>query len=241
MLEEFIEDEFDIDESMRELDALDAEIQELLRLEEIQSAAYDKAFAWWDVVGGLPSIFKRYKSNIASLEKMFPLLSDNKEDRFSRGTLLVGLVSAYEGLIHDFLLLCCQSYALATKAASNLNNLEPYDRTYLGLKVDCSRDELIMKLKKKTFHDPMQVTRLCNVLFELPLPGVHDKEVSYYRSLLKARNSYTHNGGYENGKEFRVSMKTLRFSFNYFHMLADSYEQYVAEQAIIAADEADKT
>ncbi|NWC90310.1 hypothetical protein [Pseudomonas reactans] len=241
MPEEFIEDEFDIDESMRELDALEAEIQELLRFEEIQSAAYDKAFAWWDVVDGSPSILKRYKSSIVSLEKMFPTLSDSPEDRFSRGTLLVGLVSAYEGLVHDFFLLCCQSYALATKAASNLKNLLPEDKSYLGLKVDCPRDELILKLKKKTFHDPTQVARLCNVLFELPLPKAHEKEVLYYNALLKARNSYTHNGGYEDGKEYKVSMKTLRFSFKYFHMLADSYERHIGERAVTAADEADKT
>lgn len=240
MPEEFIEDEFDLDESMRELDALDAEIQEFLRLEEIQSAAFDQAFAWWDVVDGLPSIFERYKSSIASLEKMFPSLSDSPADRFSRGTLLVGLVSAYEGLVHDFLLLCCHSYALATKAASNLKNLEPEDKSYLGLKVDCPRDALILKLKKKTFHDPMQLARLCNVLFELPLPRAHEKEVLYYKALLKARNSYTHNGGYEDGKEFKVSMKTLRISFKYFHKLADSYEWYVGERAFTAADEADR-
>lgn len=241
MSEEFIEDEFGIDQSMRELEALDAEFQECLRLEEIQSAAYDTAFAWWAVVGGLPSVFERYKSSIASLEKMLSTLSDSPEDRFSRGTLLVGLVSAYEGLVHDFLLQCCQSYPLATKAILNLENLEHKDKNYLGLKVDCTRDELVLKLKRKTFHDPMQVTRLCNVLFELPLPWAHEKEALYYKTLLKTRNSYTHNGGYEGHKELKVSMKTLRFSFKYFHMLADFYEHYVGERAITAADEADKS
>ncbi|MFJ4246559.1 hypothetical protein SAMN04488483_0741 [Pseudomonas helmanticensis] len=233
--------DFDSDESMKELDALEAELEELIRLDEIQSEAYEKAFAWFDVLFDFPAKIEIYKSNVASLEKLLSSLDDEPEDRFSRGTLLVGMLSAYEGLVHDLLLLCCQSQVLVSKAIKNLERLGGRDRSYLGLKKNPVGEDLVAKLKAKTLHDPAQVVRMCNVLFELPLPGPHDKEVKFYEALLSARNCYAHVGGYQAGKEYKVSIKTLRFSFGYFHRLVDTYALYVSECAHAASKEADET
>lgn len=229
------------EELMSELDRLEGELHEILRLEEIQSAAYDKAFAWFEVEADFPPIINAYRANVASLGKILPFLSDSKSDRFARGTVLVGLVSAYEALVHDLILLCCKSHALVSKAVENLEKLSPRDKSYLGFKKEPSRNDLIEKLKIKTLHDPAQVAQLCNVLFELPLPSPHEQEVRFYDSLLRARNSYTHVGGYLDGKEFKVTMKVLDFAFRYFHVLVDSYAQHIQDRARSASEEASKT
>ena len=226
------------DEIFIELDELGKELDFLIKRDSQEQELFDHAFAWFDIVLEFPDKIESFVTNVLSLRKIVPLLNDEATDRFARGTILVGLVSAYEGLVHDLFNVFCNSSLQIKNAVKNIANLNEKDKCYLGLANNSSAEKLASSLKKKTLHDPAQVVRLSNILFKLPLPVPHEKEIKFYRSLLRARNLYVHDNGLLEGKEFKISLKVLGFSFNYFQALVDSYAHHLMEKANSAADEA---
>jgi hypothetical protein len=230
--------DFESDEISLELDELTKELDFMIQSGEKEQELFDHAFAWFDIAFEFPEKLESFKENVLSLRKILPFLNDDATDRFARGTILVGLVSAYEGLVHDLFLVCCNSLPQVKNAVRNIARLNEKDKSYLGLANDSSAEKLASALKKKTLHDPAQVVRLSNILFNLPLPAPHEMEAKFYRSLLSARNIYVHDNGLLDGKEYKVPLEVLNFSFNYFQALVDSYAHHLLEQANRVADEA---
>jgi len=184
----------------------------------------DKLLEWQDVFCDLESALKVFNSNMRSLSRAISteIQQEKQEGDFLSGTLLVGVVSAYEGFIQSLFKLLCNNSKFMKMAIGNVRNLEKKDLKQLRLSKnkEYSEKDLKGKIKKATLHDPLQVSRLSLVFFHLKFPSLNQKNIE---KLLKQRNLFTHHGGTSGGQQEKIDPKYIRDISNNINSLINSY------------------
>jgi hypothetical protein len=81
-----------------------------------------------------------FRMNIASLSHGILSFTEKKysNDNFMNGTFLVGIVSAYEGFIHDMFDTLCSEKDSIELALKNVDKLSSADKRYLRLRPACT-------------------------------------------------------------------------------------------------------
>ncbi|MDP0562699.1 MAG: hypothetical protein QS721_10400 [Candidatus Endonucleobacter sp. (ex Gigantidas childressi)] len=133
---------------------------------------------------------------------------ENTSSSFIYGTYLVGFVSAYEIFIHDLFEICCNRKKYIDRALKNIDELESHDINHLRMRSEAKRTEeyLIERLKTTTLHDPIQVARIPQVIFNLKMPTLNNE---FTEILLSQKNAFTHNGGFSNGESIDITVGYL--------------------------------
>lgn len=191
-------------------DGLDQLIKEIelegRQLEEL-SQNVDTGFAWLTLYEDMRPILRRFIDHLRSIDDVVGHLP-NKDDvrhRFLLGTLFGGVVSAYEGMVHDFvdLLMNSDNY----KNIERLKNIDTNDLNRLRIKQGPSWGELTLGLGRATLNHPNIVTRILNSLFEFSVPQVDEDALEH---LIQMRNDFTHNNGFNKvGEAYEVSWEQL--------------------------------
>lgn len=167
----------------------------------------DTGFVWLSLLQDILPILRRFIDHLKSIDNVVHHLP-NKDDvrhRFLIGTLFGGVVSAYEGMVHDFvdLLMNCDNY----RSIERIKNIEANDLNRLRIKQGLGWDELALALGKATLNHPNIVARILNSLFEFSVPEADEDVLEH---LIKMRNDFTHNNGFNNaGEAYEVYWKQL--------------------------------
>lgn len=177
--------DFDFEEFERECEQHEKEMDTL-------NAQLDNAFEWMGFLFDLQSSTERFNENMNSLN--LGIESQKKESEpnyFLYGTLLIGIISAYEGFIHELFNACCNKTDYIKDALLNIKKLTNEDTLHLKIstKKTLSEGELKQKLLRATLHDPIQISRLSERLFGLKMPTIKN---DFSKKLLELRNAFTH-------------------------------------------------
>lgn len=216
--------DFDLDEFERECEQFDKEMSALY-------SQLDNAFEWIDLYTDLQSSVERFNANMNSLKLAIEQHKNvSSLNPFLYGTLLVGVISAYEGFIHELFNACCNKTDYIKKALSNINKLNGGDinRLKLRTKKICSEDDVKNILLKATLHDPSQISRLSEVLFGLKMPTI-ENEIS--KKLLEIRNAFTHNNGYLGGEYVKPSYYDTKTVHHLYATLVNGYVNSINKHA----------
>lgn len=195
---EWNEDEFN--EDMKALERMEEEGKEIYQ-------AIDTASEWLDIHSKTESILYRFIENMKGIECVIENLpeKDNSKQRFLIATLLGGVISAYEGMVHNFVTLLMKNKNY--RKEENLKKIKVEDLERLNIKKHISWDDLVIRLNGATLNRPNLVARILNALFEFNIPEGDEEEI---KNLIAMRNDFTHNNGINSeGKEYDVSWEYL--------------------------------
>lgn len=215
-----------LDDLFLEMDLLNAEIDE-------ESKKIDDLMEWVDILLELADKLVDFNANMDSIHQGIIGASNNEDNNyhFLNGTLLVGLVSAYENFVHDFFDSCCDNKDLLIMAVSAIDKLNSSDKKHLRLNVAKEKlNEVYLRsmLKRVTLHDPIQIARISEVLFGLKMPML---EISYVEKLLSQRNAFTHRGGFSDGEKLDVRFNYLVKIHDDIYMLINGYVEAMQLEA----------
>lgn len=215
--------EFDWEENERELD-------EALKEIDYWGKQLEEGGEWIDLLLSMEGTLLRFKENMESLSIAFPALdsSEEKNNQFLCGVMMVGIVSAYESVVHDLFSIILNKSSHSELAVSQIQNLSKKDKYHLKLKSCKTDEELRAALSRATLHDPNQIARLSMVLFNVPLPSLPE---SFCAKLLRIRNDYSHNGGYDGGKKHKLSPTVVLEMFRFIMDLVSTYNDAVLQHA----------
>lgn len=211
------------------------EFEEMDRECKLIFSHMDELFDWLGVLQDIQVEVARYNSNVTDLKAAFAVLDDNEcRSPFLAGTLLVGVVSAYEAFIHGLFEACCNKTEFMNIAVANMGNLCDSDRAHLKLKKKETAVSLRNKLNRATLHDPLQMARLSMVLFRLAMPSLGTSETNL---LLEIRNTFTHRNGIRSGKPVFLMKSGLLSVFNALDYLVNGYVETLLGKAELASQQ----
>lgn len=167
----------------------------------------DTEFAWDMLYQDMRPILRRFIDHLQSIDDVMEHLPDKDDarQRFLIGTLLGGVVSAYEGMVHDFvdLLMNSDNY----KNTERIRYIQGDDLKRLKIKQGLGWDELAARLGKATLNHPNVVARILNSLFKFSVPQGDEDALE---RLIQMRNDFTHNNGLNQlGVAYEVSWDYL--------------------------------
>lgn len=170
----------------------------------------DKLTLWAPLLEDLYQILEVFIKNMESLELSFNFIEDDNDTAyFLSGVVWCGIISAYEGFIHDLLHAILQKDDFFDSAKGNFSKLNDNLKYRLlnKNKWDSFDREILEKgLRDATLSNPTVAAILMEVLFDLPMPKINK---SRFKSILKIRNAYAHNNGFKNGKKQVVEKAKL--------------------------------
>ncbi|APC14613.1 hypothetical protein BLL42_02260 [Pseudomonas frederiksbergensis] len=215
--------EFDWDENERELEAA-------LRDMDFWGGQVEESGEWVSLLLSMQDKLFQFKDNMESISISFPVMesSAEKSSQFLCGVMMVGIVSAYEGFVHDLFSVILDKSSHAELAVSQIEKLNDKDKAYLKLKGCQSYEVLKAALSRATLHDPNQIARLSSVLFNVILPSLPD---DFCAKLLRIRNDYSHNSGYDGHKKHKLSPLMVVDVFNFIMGLVGSYADIILQYA----------
>ncbi len=222
---EFDFEAFDFEEFEREYEQHQKEIDTLI-------AQIDHSFEWLDLLSDLQSSLERFNENMNSLN--IGIESQKKESEpncFLCGTLIIGIISAYEGFVHELFNACCNKTNYIKDALLNIEKLTSEDANHLKIstKKTPTEGELKQKLLRATLHDPIQISRLSEQLFGLKMPTIKNNDLC--RKLLGLRNAFTHNNGYLGGEYLKPSCHDVKICHQIFVDLVNGYVNSITKNA----------
>lgn len=199
----------------------DAELDKKIEEYEKNLKFIDTAFEWLDLHHKFIPILQNFINNTEGISDVIEHLpnKDDSKHQFLIGTLLNGVTSAYEGMVHDFvhLLMTNSNY----RKEDNTEKIQEKDLKSLNIKKNLPWDELSKRLKKSTLNHPNIVARIINALFELNIPEGDEEEIQYQ---IEMRNDFTHNNGINKaGTTHKVSWKYLEDFLTRIHKLVSNY------------------
>ncbi|QYJ77514.1 hypothetical protein [Shewanella acanthi] len=216
--------DFDFEEFERECELHEKEM-------DILNAEIDNAFEWIDLLFELKSSVERFNENMNSLNEAIESQKNESDlNSFLYGTLLVGIISVYEGFIHELFSACCNKTDYIKLALSNIKKLNDKDANYLKISSQktLSEDELKQKLLRATLHDPIQISRLSDALFGLKMPTIKN---DFSKKLLDLRNAFTHNNGYLGGQYVKPSHQDVKTVHYLFVALINGYVNSITKSS----------
>lgn len=184
---ETMQEDKDLDRLIEELEKDNAEIDKL-------TSELDRHFDWLDVLSELEGISNKFVSNMSSLSSIYKSISSSVDNNFLIGTLWCGVISAYEGFVHDLFDLLLSKKTHSQEAIKKMQNLDKNLKHQIKLKRDESPsiDELRSLFKKATLNNPNKGADLANHLFNTNIPKIDKSEIE---NVLRIRNAYAHNNG----------------------------------------------
>ncbi|WP_455019463.1 HEPN domain-containing protein [Neisseria sicca] len=184
-------------------DELDAIIQELDKFEEemdMHNQGWDKLFNLFDCDLELYEKIDECKKNLEQLKKIIPHTSNS--DDFLLGCLYCNICSALEGFVHGFIsgLIKNEVDVDEKKLISSAN-----DNLGRKKKLLTNINEIVNEYKNKTINNPFEIAILCNKLFNLNIKYDEIELEKYSTEMIRVRNSFTHNNGYNNGTYVNIN------------------------------------
>lgn len=184
-------------------DELDAIIQELDKFEEemdMHNQGLDKLFNLFDCALELYEKIDECKKNLEQLKKIIPHTSNS--DDFLLGCLYCNICSALEGFVHGFIsgLIKNEVDVDEKKLISSAN-----DNLGRKKKLLTNINEIVNEYKNKTINNPFEIAILCNKLFNLNIKYDEIELEKYSTEMIRVRNSFTHNNGYNNGTYVNIN------------------------------------
>ena len=163
-------DEFndDLDLSFYELDAESAEIDKLI-------SHVENACSWLPLLDELSEITDNFIRNMESLEITFDLIRDNDVNSFFlKGTIWVGIISAYEGFLHDMLHTILQKKEFFNLAQERIPKLDIKIKNRLNIKnqENLTKKLLEDKIREATLNNPSQGAIIMRHLFDFPIQSI---------------------------------------------------------------------
>lgn len=198
--------------SIEEDEFLDDELDELMKKfekfeEEMESAhqGLDKLFNLHDFTLELYEKLDECMGNLKQLEKIIPNISDS--DVFLLGCFYCNICSALEGFTHEFV-----SILIKNEVDIDEDSLVSSANNNLGKKRKLLNNinEIIEIYKNKTINNPFEIAELCNSLFHLNINYNEAKFKKNCNDIIRVRNSFTHNNGYNNGVYINLSKSDVR-------------------------------
>ncbi|HCE1882654.1 hypothetical protein HJ057_23770 [Vibrio parahaemolyticus] len=223
-MQECIDDDFGFfDDDWEELEKEYAELQH-------QNAILDEGFEWWEILEYVVLYSEEFELGLEQLKQGALVTLVKKEQDFSYllGSLITGVVSLYEGFVHNIFDSCLDKNDFMEYALNNVGNLTPKDQGYL--KIPKNADVIVLKkcIKKVTLHDPVQIQRLAKSFFNLEFPSPNPE---LYKRVIEIRNAFTHNSGRINGEAVKLSTKDFLIVHDSFKRLAARYNNELVSSA----------
>nr|WP_314459528.1 HEPN domain-containing protein [uncultured Neisseria sp.] len=180
-------------------DELDAIIQELDKM-EMHDQGVDKLFNLSDCALELYEKIDKCKKNLEQLKKIIPHTSGS--DDFLLGCLYCNICSALEGFVHGFI-----SGLIKNEVDIDEKKLISSANDNLGRKKKLltNINEIVNEYKNKTINNPFDIAILCNKLFDLNIKYNEIELEKYSTEMIRVRNSFTHNNGYDNGTYVNIN------------------------------------
>jgi hypothetical protein len=219
-----MDDDFDFEEFERECEQQEKEIDFLI-------TQMDNGFDLIELLLNLESSVERFNENMNSLNQVIESQkSEFSKNSFLYGILLAGIISAYEGFIHELFDACCNKKDYVNKALLNINKLTLRDSNYLKLKIKekISEEDFKQKLLQATLYDPIQINRITDILFGLKMPAVDSK---LFDNLIKLRNAFTHNNGYLGGEYVKLNYQDIKNVYIIFNNLINGYVNSILKES----------
>lgn len=181
------DDDFELNQFMDELEKDSNEIDQIC-------SGLESLFEWHSILIDLHEISRKFVSNMDSLSSIHESISDTIDNSFLIGTLWSGVVSAYEGFVHDFFDLLLSNQIHSQEAIEKSASLDKgiSDQIRLNKNKSVSVEELRSLFRKATLNNPNNGAALANHLFKTNIPKIDERAMS---SALEIRNAYTHNNG----------------------------------------------
>lgn len=189
------------------------ECQKLEKEMESLNQGLDKLLDMHDCMLSLYEKTNECIKNLGQLERVVISIEDENENDFLLGCLYCNICSALEGFIHAFIVELIQN-------EKNIDEEKLIDSTNTILernkKLLSNIDEIIKKFNKMTINNPFEIIKLCNFLFGLNI-SYDEKDFSEYGGkIVKIRNAYTHNNGYDNDMKYiRLTNNEVREFFSF--------------------------
>ncbi len=201
----------DLGEDFNEIDKINSELEN-----------YSE---WFEVLTGLNEISRKFVSNMDSLSSIYESISDTIDHSFLIGTLWSGVISSYEGFVHDFFDLLLLNRIHAQEAIEKAPSLdeETLDQIRLNKNKFISVEKLRCLFRKATLNNPNKGSLLANHLFKTNIPEIEEKEIL---SALEIRNAYTHNNG-----GIEVSLPSLKLFHEKIDTAVSCYIKEILSQA----------
>ena len=154
----------------------------------------ENSFEWYDILVDLNEISIKFVSNMKSLSSAYNSILNDVDNSFLIGTLWSGVVSAYEGFVHDLFDLLLSKKIYSQEAMGKVISLDKglSDQIRLNKNKSISVEKLRSLFRKATLNDPNKGAALANHLFKINIPQIDDGEML---RALEIRNAYTHNNG----------------------------------------------
>jgi hypothetical protein len=151
-------------------------------------------FEWLDIITELNEVYNKFISNMDSLSSVYDAISVETDNVFLIGILWSGVLSAYEGFVHDFFDLLLSKQIHAEEATKKSSSLEKNISNQIRIKNNKSTSPEILRdlFRKATLNDPTKVAKLANQLFKTNIPLIDEETVA---RALNIRNAFTHNNG----------------------------------------------
>lgn len=205
----------------RLIDELEKDSEEIDKI----NSELENHFEWLDILTGLNEISKKFVSNMDSLSSIHKSISDTIDNSFLIGTLWSGVISSYEGFVHDFFDLLLSNRIHAQEAIDKTPSLDKglSDQIRLNKNKSISVEYLRFLFRKATLNNPNNGATLANHLFKTNIPEIDDKEML---CALEIRNAYTHNNG-----GIAVSLPSLELFHDKIDTAVSSYIKEIQNQA----------
>lgn len=171
------------------------ELEEDSKKIDALSHAIDHQFEWLDIVMDVQIVLEKFISNMNSLSFTHDFISkDSTDNSFLIGTLWSGVISSYEGFVHDIFDILLRNGSFSKKANDRIHGLSEELKRHLRInKKNISSNDCLRSLfRRATLNNPNKGAKLANHLFDLNIPEVDNVEML---RALEVRNSYTHNNG----------------------------------------------
>ena len=223
----------DFDDFQKELDKDLAELEAL-------SALVVEGFVWWAILEEVVAHTEEFIGRSAQLKKGVLITFAKKDEDFSFlvGNLISGILSLYEGFVHNVLDSCLNKNSYMEHALGNLHKLSKKNKRRLRFQKDedINVDVLRAALQKSTLNEPEIIRNLALELFDLSLPAPSSE---VYKKIISIRNAYTHNGGKLDGQQLKLTGKDFLIVQKLFDNLISNYANHITNLANSFMDDND--
>jgi hypothetical protein len=202
---------------------LEKEINDdLLRMDEVNELL--------NISVELTSSIDKFNNNMECLAKAFHLLTDDKNNLFLKGTIFSGIISAFEGFVHELFKIFCNQPIYISRAMENIKSTpKPILEKSFKLQMVTSEKKLKNMLLKSTFNDPVTISFISELLFKLKMPPF-DKE--YTKAIIEKRNAFTHTNGIRDDCYVSITYNEILAAYNHYFDTVESYRDTIENHAL---------
>lgn len=169
----------------------------------------NELYEWHELMSSVEESLCSFISNMNSLALPFELLhKENKGNRFLIGVLWSGILSAYEGFIHNLVYSLLQKESFQAQAVARVGVLSEADKKYFGIRSNIkTKKHLESVFSRATLNNPNKASALLKVFFDIDIPRINEKDVE---KAMQIRNAYAHSNGRFEGSEIAIGVSALK-------------------------------